>query len=201
MIGGSFFCSPDGIRTRATALRGRRPRPLDDGARTRFTHVLFFALQEQPCGLFCGSSASLACLSPAAKSTGFSLGYQDSNLEWRYQKPLCCQLHHTPMNFFTVLLGLARSASLLCSAARLRPKRRLPVPLPQTPNRMVRATFSPFFGRRPPKLSGYRCPTGTQTGDRHVTTEQFHRLVERRADVRAGDRHPHRRKRLTRFEL
>lgn len=27
------------------------------------------------------------------------LGYQDSNLEWRYQKPLCCQLHHTPMTF------------------------------------------------------------------------------------------------------
>ena len=25
-------CSPDGIRTHATALRGRRPRPLDDGA-------------------------------------------------------------------------------------------------------------------------------------------------------------------------
>ena len=24
-------CSPDGIRTRATALKGRRPRPLDDG--------------------------------------------------------------------------------------------------------------------------------------------------------------------------
>ena len=48
MIGGSFFCSPDGIRTRATALRGRRPRPLDDGARTRFKHVLFFALQELP---------------------------------------------------------------------------------------------------------------------------------------------------------
>lgn len=27
-------CSPDGIRTHATAVRGRRPRPLDDGART-----------------------------------------------------------------------------------------------------------------------------------------------------------------------
>ena len=27
-------CSPDRIRTGATALRGRRPRPLDDGART-----------------------------------------------------------------------------------------------------------------------------------------------------------------------
>jgi hypothetical protein len=29
---GPFGSSPDGIRTRATALRGRRPRPLDDGA-------------------------------------------------------------------------------------------------------------------------------------------------------------------------
>ena len=27
-------CSPDGIRTHATAVRGRRPRPLDDGAGT-----------------------------------------------------------------------------------------------------------------------------------------------------------------------
>ena len=26
------------------------------------------------------------------------LGYQDSNLERQYQKLLCCQLHHTPMN-------------------------------------------------------------------------------------------------------
>ncbi len=31
---GWITCSPDGIRTRATALRGRRPGPLDDGART-----------------------------------------------------------------------------------------------------------------------------------------------------------------------
>lgn len=30
-------CSPDRIRTGATALRGRRPRPLDDGARTCFS--------------------------------------------------------------------------------------------------------------------------------------------------------------------
>ena len=30
------------------------------------------------------------------------LGYQDSNLEWRYQKPLCCQLHHTPMALFEI---------------------------------------------------------------------------------------------------
>src|SRR5690348_12245666 len=28
------LCSPDRIRTGATALRGRRPGPLDDGART-----------------------------------------------------------------------------------------------------------------------------------------------------------------------
>src|SRR5580693_1212476 len=29
-----WISSPDGIRTHATAVRGRRPRPLDDGART-----------------------------------------------------------------------------------------------------------------------------------------------------------------------
>ncbi len=31
MIGGPSRCTPDGIRTHATAVRGRRPRPLDDG--------------------------------------------------------------------------------------------------------------------------------------------------------------------------
>jgi hypothetical protein len=31
---GRSLCSPEGIRTLATALRGRRPRPLDDGTRT-----------------------------------------------------------------------------------------------------------------------------------------------------------------------
>src|SRR6266511_5805808 len=36
VIAGPSACSPDGIRTRVTALRVRRPRPLDDGAsRTR----------------------------------------------------------------------------------------------------------------------------------------------------------------------
>src|SRR3954469_13869031 len=32
-VGGSARCSPEGIRTLATAVRGRRPGPLDDGAR------------------------------------------------------------------------------------------------------------------------------------------------------------------------
>jgi hypothetical protein len=32
-----WMCSPNGIRTRATALRGRRPGPLDDGAPDTFT--------------------------------------------------------------------------------------------------------------------------------------------------------------------
>lgn len=62
-------CSPDGIRTHATAVRGRRPRPLDDGAGTDPS---------------CQHSSRLV------------LGYQDSNLEWLNQNQLCCQLHHTP---------------------------------------------------------------------------------------------------------
>ena len=33
---GSPCCSPEGIRTLATAVRGRRPRPLDDGALETF---------------------------------------------------------------------------------------------------------------------------------------------------------------------
>src|SRR5215217_5008843 len=32
LVSGGFTCSPDGIRTRATALRGRRARPLHNGA-------------------------------------------------------------------------------------------------------------------------------------------------------------------------
>ena len=53
----AFRCSPDGIRTRATALRGRRPRPLDDGAagHTMSGHSIWNAV--------------------------FPLGYQDSNLD------------------------------------------------------------------------------------------------------------------------
>ena len=31
-VGRALTCSPDGIRTRATALRGRRARPLHNGA-------------------------------------------------------------------------------------------------------------------------------------------------------------------------
>jgi hypothetical protein len=30
-------CTPNGIRTRATAVKGRRPRPLDDGGLIRIT--------------------------------------------------------------------------------------------------------------------------------------------------------------------
>ena len=28
----TFICDPNGIRTRATAVKGQRPRPLNDGA-------------------------------------------------------------------------------------------------------------------------------------------------------------------------
>src|SRR3954451_22803437 len=43
-------CSPDGIRTRATALRGRRPRPLDDGAAETSSAIL----QQAIAGSFAG---------------------------------------------------------------------------------------------------------------------------------------------------
>src|SRR3984893_16727430 len=61
----NFACSPDGIRTHATAVRGRRPRPLDDGARTdpRCQH----------------SSPAYAHLIACGGQS--LLGYQDSNLE------------------------------------------------------------------------------------------------------------------------
>ncbi len=75
-----FRCTPDGIRTHATAVRGRRPRPLDDGGQNYFRSGQH--------------SSGSQCRHLIARSW---LGYQDSNLEWRYQKPLCCQLHHTPL--------------------------------------------------------------------------------------------------------
>jgi hypothetical protein len=53
-------CSPDGIRTHATALRGRRPGPLDDGAPG-------FAVS-------CGGTIQHRDLAAV-------LGYQDSNLD------------------------------------------------------------------------------------------------------------------------
>src|ERR1700753_719652 len=77
--------SPDGIRTHATAVRGRRPRPLDDGAGTDpssqhsslpYAHLIAMRWND------------------VGKTL---LGYQDSNLEWLNQNQLCCQLHHTPL--------------------------------------------------------------------------------------------------------
>ena len=75
------LCSPDGIRTHATAVRGRRPRPLDDGART-----------DPSCQHSSPEKAHLI-----AGRAAILLGYQDSNLEWLNQNQLCCQLHHTPL--------------------------------------------------------------------------------------------------------
>ncbi len=40
-------CSPDGIRTRATALRGRRARPLHNGAKVFWLTSTTYASQKQ----------------------------------------------------------------------------------------------------------------------------------------------------------
>ena len=53
-----YFCTPDGIRTHATGVRGRRPRPLDDGG-----------LLVRP-----GITYQTAAIHS-------QLGYQDSNLD------------------------------------------------------------------------------------------------------------------------
>ncbi len=64
-------CSPEGIRTLATALRGRRPRPLDDGART-----CFLCFRSRVC------DGLNSIRSPAPPLAGVvALGYQDSNLD------------------------------------------------------------------------------------------------------------------------
>ena len=89
--GGRRSRSPDGIRTRATALRGRRPRPLDDGALPTLPNL------DSATGSDRNRASLAAARRPATKSPRFPLGYQDSNLEWLNQNQLCCQLHHTPM--------------------------------------------------------------------------------------------------------
>ena len=50
----------------------------------------------------------------------FQLAYQDSNLEWRYQKPLCCQLHHRPI--ITTVRGASENrCPLPCNGDYYRP--------------------------------------------------------------------------------
>jgi hypothetical protein len=99
-----FLCSPERIRTAVTALRGRRPRPLDDGT---MIFIYFLAVSRSDGAQLTGHSSPVR--------TGFSqtvpnrkmshsdrkgratqLGYQDSNLEQLIQNQSCCRLHHTP---------------------------------------------------------------------------------------------------------
>ena len=61
---GAFTRSPDGIRTRATALRGRRARPLHNGAMLNELVVLVVLIE---------------LVTLVLRSC--SLGYQDSNLD------------------------------------------------------------------------------------------------------------------------
>lgn len=68
-------CTPDGIRTHATGVRGRRPRPLDDGGLGSFPGLpgafLFFLLERTYQRRF---------LAPQGGHSP-QLGYQDSNLD------------------------------------------------------------------------------------------------------------------------
>lgn len=65
---GFSSCSPEQIRTAVTALRGRRPRPLDDGA----------LLNRERC----------------RRTASGVLAGEDSNPQRQDQNLLCCQLHH-----------------------------------------------------------------------------------------------------------
>jgi hypothetical protein len=71
---GGYRCTPDGIRTHATGVRGRRPRPLDDGGlgSSPFPGRFQFFLPER--------TYQRRLL---AQQGGHSpqLGYQDSNLD------------------------------------------------------------------------------------------------------------------------
>src|SRR6476619_3559550 len=77
--------SPDGIRTRATALRGRRARPLHNGA--------LAGTRPYP-----DSVVATESVGPPRELID-PLGYQDSNLEQLNQNQPCCQLHHTPWGY------------------------------------------------------------------------------------------------------
>ena len=46
------------------------------------------------------SSTAKSITSIGAVRKEIWLGYLDSNQEQRYQKPSCCQLHHTPVQSF-----------------------------------------------------------------------------------------------------
>ena len=123
---GVSFCSPDGIRTRATALRGRRPRPLDDGARN---FVLLWKLSKHSFQKF-----------------GVKIGRTSAGvpgLEPRMAVPETAVLPITPYPN-----GRSRTAELLGSAARLGPKKRLPAYCRDLPNRMVKGCFCTLFGPR-----------------------------------------------------
>lgn len=69
--------SPERIRTAVTALRGRRPRPLDDGA------VL------------------------SRRRISGLLGGEDSNPQRLDQNQLCCRLHHPRMGAISIQAGSA----------------------------------------------------------------------------------------------
>ncbi len=72
---GGGLCSPEQIRTAVTALRGRRPRPLDDGA---------------------GNAVGLLAVHVRRVAFG-SLGGEDSNPQIQDQNLLCYRLHHPRM--------------------------------------------------------------------------------------------------------
>jgi hypothetical protein len=66
-LGLCFRGSPDGIRTRATALRGRRARPLHNGATAGTAEELYPSTAE-------GDQSG-----PSALRRAEALGYLDSN--------------------------------------------------------------------------------------------------------------------------
>ena len=70
--------SPDGIRTRATALRGRRARPLHNGGLAGCCPTRLRAVS----GETLPASAGILRIEPLSGGSGRpALGYQDSNLD------------------------------------------------------------------------------------------------------------------------
>lgn len=174
---GVSFCSPDGIRTRATALRGRRPRPLDDGARN---FVLLWKLSKHSFQKF-----------------GVKIGRTSAGvpgLEPRMAVPETAVLPITPYPN-----GRSRTAELLGSAARLGPKKRLPATAGIYQIVWSEAVFAPFSARE--RRSSRRCrPAQSAAGTAKRRVRAVPSIRRAAADVRARDGHPHRSERLTWLE-
>ena len=142
MDGGSLSRSPDGIRTRATALRGRRARPLHNGALAGCPALRSARAAERtlPAGRNFSESAS------GRKSRGPELGYQDSNLELTEPESVVLPITPYPK-------GVSLPARPQGRDRRVNRGAILPAPRDALPNRLLPSRRSSSSWRRRRRVS------------------------------------------------